>query len=115
VPVPSAVLHERETSPMEQSMNQQNIPHFQPISIPVETAEEVQPQGGMNTRQKLAVIVLDILMLVELAVAIALAAKNPDTFTPTFMKSFFLMLVPTLILGYLAIRRLGRATEHSRS
>ena len=92
-----------------------NIPHYQPISVPMETMEEVQPKRGMNARQKLAVILLDLFMLVELAVAIAFASKHPDSFTPMFMKSFFLMLIPTLFFGYLAIRRLGRKTEPAGS
>jgi hypothetical protein len=84
----------------------QNIPHYQPISIPAEGPEETVPKRGMNQRQKLAVLALDLLMLIELAVAIAWASKYPDSFTPVFMKSFFLMLVPTLVAGFYVIRKL---------
>jgi hypothetical protein len=92
-----------------------NIPHFQPLSIPVDAVDAAQPKRSMNTRQKIAVIVMDVLMLVELAVAIAWASRNPDSFTPMFMKSFFLMFVPTLALGFHVIRKLGRASSHGHA
>jgi hypothetical protein len=93
----------------------QNIPHFQPTSIPVDAMEEILPKKGMNARQKLAVVLLDVLMLVELAVAMAWASKHPDSFTPEFMKIFFLMLVPTLTAGFLVIRRMGRSNGHDHA
>jgi hypothetical protein len=93
----------------------QNIPHFQPISIPVDAVDDVQPKRSMNSRQKIAVILLDVLMLAELAVAIAWASKHPDSFTPVFMKTFFLMFVPTLALGIHFIRKLGRTTSHDHA
>jgi hypothetical protein len=92
----------------------QNIPHYQPISIPDEGPEEAVTKRGMNPRQKLVVLALDLLMLMELAVAIAWASKFPDSFTPTFMKAFFLMLVPTLVAGFLVIRSM-KHVEHARA
>jgi hypothetical protein len=93
----------------------QNIPHFQPLSVPVDAIEDVQPKRSMNTRQKLAVILLDVLMLIELAVAIAWASKHQDSFTPMFMKTFFLMFLPTLALGIHLIRKLGRTTSYDHA
>jgi hypothetical protein len=101
---------QRSNKAMEKRMHQ-NLPHYQPISIPSEGPEEVVIKRGMNPRQKLAVLALDLLMLIELAVAMAWASKYPDSFTPTFMKTFFLMLVPTLVADYLVIRSL-KHVEH---
>jgi len=68
--------------------------------------ENKLPVRELNTRQKIAVIVVDVLMLAEVCVAMYLANANPDVFTPTFMKSFFSMLVPTMIAGYVSVRLL---------
>lgn len=68
--------------------------------------ENKLPARELNTRQKIVVIAVDVLMLAELCVAMYLANANPDVFTPTFMKSFFSMLVPTMIAGYVSVRLL---------
>jgi hypothetical protein len=69
----------------------------------------------MNTRNWLLVIVVDVLILVELAVAMYVASVHPDDFELMFMKSFFGMLVPTLMLSFLAKRMLRRAPERLMS
>jgi len=60
-------------------------------------------------RHWLLVIVMDVLVLTELCVAMYLAASSPEDFTATFMKAFFGMLIPTLVIGALAKRRLRPA------
>jgi hypothetical protein len=84
-----------------------NIPHFQP-TMPLDEMEEAQPKRGMSSGQKITVILLDLIMLAELAVAMAWASKHPDSFTSEFAKIFFLMLVPTMAVGFFIIRRIGR-------
>ena len=59
-----------------------------------------------NPRHWLLVIVMDVLVLTELCVAMYVAASSPEDFTATFMKAFFGMLIPTLVIGALAKRRL---------
>jgi hypothetical protein len=61
----------------------------------------------MNIKQKMAVAVIDILILVELCVSMYFAVKNPDNFTSVFFKYFFGMLIPTLIIGKIILKRLG--------
>jgi len=65
----------------------------------------------MKARNWLLVIAVDVLILVELAAAMYVASAHPDEFELMFMKSFFGMLVPTLVLSYLAKRMLRRAPE----
>ena len=60
----------------------------------------------MNFHQKIAVAVMDFLMLAELGFAMYLAHNNPENFTPIFLKSFLGMLIPTLIVARIAIKRL---------
>jgi hypothetical protein len=76
----------------------------------MENPEEVKGQE-MNTRSWWLVIVVDVLILVELAAAMYVASVHPDDFELVFMKSFFGLLVPTLLLSFLAKRILRRAPE----
>jgi hypothetical protein len=69
----------------------------------------------MNATQWLVVIVIDVLVLAELAGAMYVAAGHPDDFTLTFMKTFFAMLIPTLFLGFLAKRMMHPASRRIKS
>jgi hypothetical protein len=75
--------------------------------------ENVEAVKGpeLNTRNWILVMVVDVLILLELAAAIYVASVYPDEFELMFMKSFFGMLVPTLTLSFLAKRMLRRAPE----
>ena len=69
----------------------------------------------LNPRHWLLVIILDILILAELTAAMYLAAAHPDNFTPVFMKTFFGMLLPTLLVGFLAKRMVRTPPERINS
>lgn len=69
----------------------------------------------LNPRHWLLVIILDILILAELTAAMYLAAAHPDNFTPVFMKTFFGMLLPTLLVGFLAKRMVRTPPERIKS
>jgi len=57
------------------------------------------------------VIAMNLAVLVELCVAMYLAASSPaEDFTATFMKAFFGMLIPTLVIGVIGKRRLRSAS-----
>jgi hypothetical protein len=60
----------------------------------------------MNFRQKVAVAVLDVVVIAQLFVSMYLATQEPDNLTPIFLKSFLTMVVPTLLLAKLVIGRL---------
>ncbi len=66
----------------------------------------------MNIRQKIGVVILDVLVLIELGISIYRANKTPDLFTPIFVKTFFVLVIPTLILARIVIKRL-RTVESS--
>jgi len=80
----------------------------------MENAEE-DKGPELNTRNWLLVIVVDVLILVELAGAMYVASVHPDEFELMFMKSFFGMLIPTLVLAFLGKRFLRRAPEQVMS
>jgi hypothetical protein len=60
------------------------------------------PEG--NLRHHLAVLCLDVAVLAEVTVSVYTASLDPELFTPVFLKVFFSMLIPTLLLGVGAIR-----------
>ncbi len=64
------------------------------------------PRIRMNGRQKLFLLGIDLAILIELCVAMSAATANPDAFTPTFMKTFFSMFLPTLVTGIVGYRKL---------
>ena len=63
------------------------------------------PAPELNSRQRWSVVAMDVAMLAEVTISVYLASKQPDEFTPVFMKVFFSMLIPTLAAGIFAIRR----------
>ena len=69
----------------------------------------------LNPRHWLLVIILDVLILAELTVAMYVAAASPDDFTAVFMKTFFGLLLPTLLLGFLAKRMMRTPPERIKS
>jgi hypothetical protein len=64
----------------------------------------------LNLGQKLVIITLDVLLLVELCIAMYFANLAPDAFTATFVKTFFSLLLPTVLTGLFFLRRLKTKT-----
>jgi len=69
----------------------------------------------MNFQQKIAVGVLDILLIVEICASIIIANHDPENFTPIFFKYFFAMLIPTLIVSKIAIKMLRSRESESKA
>jgi hypothetical protein len=61
---------------------------------------------GMNIKQKIAVVGINLLVLAELALSIYLSSKDQDMVL-TFLKVYIPALVITLFLGRIFIRKLG--------
>jgi hypothetical protein len=64
----------------------------------------------LNFKQKLVVITLDVLLLVELCIAMYFANLAPEAFTPTFVKTFFSLLLPTVLTALFFLRRFKTKT-----
>jgi len=71
------------------------------------------PKFRMNGRQKLFILAIDLAIIAELCIAMYVATAQPDTFTPTFMKTFFTMFLPTLAAGIIGHRKLRDDTTES--
>jgi hypothetical protein len=68
----------------------------------------------MNIEQKIAVGVIDVIVLAELCVSLYLANKDLENFTPLFFKYFFMLLIPTLILAWIFIKKFGSRESQSQ-
>jgi hypothetical protein len=60
----------------------------------------------MNLAQKLTIVIMDLLLLIELCIGMYLANGQPDAFTLVFVRSFLMMCIPTLILAKVFVSRL---------
>jgi hypothetical protein len=58
-----------------------------------------------------ALIAFDVAMLVELSVAMYRANAHSSDFTNVFLKTFFGLLIPTLLLWRYGSRKLSRQNE----
>jgi len=68
----------------------------------MENQEPIPALG--HSKHWLLVIVVDVLVIAEVVLAMYLASLQPEEFELVFMKRFFTMLVPTLILGFMTKR-----------
>jgi hypothetical protein len=59
----------------------------------------------MNIQQKIVIAILDVVLIVELCIGMFFAQLDPANFTAAFCKSFFSMLIPTLILARIMVKR----------
>ena len=73
---------------------------------PIGEAQSVQLAHGLP--RMLLTITVNVLVLAEVFIAMYFAAKNPDEITPIFFKTLFSMLLPTLVLAFVAKRVIAR-------
>ena len=66
----------------------------------------------MDFSRQIAIAIVDVVILVQLSVSIYIANLNLDNFTPIFFKCFFSMLIPTLILTYVVMRKFFPKETH---
>jgi hypothetical protein len=60
---------------------------------------------------KLLTIGINCLMIAALFIAMYRASLYPDDFTPTFFKTIFTLLAPTLVLGFVGKRLLRNRSD----
>jgi hypothetical protein len=69
-------------------------------------AQSVQLARGVP--RLLLTVATNLLVLVEVFIAMYFAAKTPEEITPVFFKFFFSMLLPTLALAFILKRLIAR-------
>ncbi len=61
---------------------------------------------GMNFKQKIVLIVMDILILIELVLSIYLGYRNQENITVIFLKTYIPAVIVTIIIGRVLIKKL---------
>lgn len=61
----------------------------------------------MNLQQKIVVVIMDVLLIVELCVSMYFASQNQDRLTVVFMQYFLTMCIPTMLFAKILVKRLG--------
>jgi uncharacterized integral membrane protein len=61
-----------------------------------------------DPRLRLFALFINLLVVIELFVAMFFATRDPDNLTPVFFKLFFGMLAPTLIVAFVGRRVIGK-------
>ncbi len=64
-------------------------------------------RAGTNWRRRVAALItFDLAMLIELAIAMYRANEHSSDFTGVFLRTFFGLLIPTLLLWRYALRKI---------
>jgi len=64
-------------------------------------------EDKMNGKQKLIVVVMDLLLLIELAVAVYLGYQQQENLTVIFLRTYVPAMLITVILARISIRKLA--------
>jgi hypothetical protein len=67
------------------------------------------PSAELNFKQKMVVVVMDLLLLAELAFCIYLGKDDPEGMTITFLKTYIPMVIATLWITRRLIKKLEPA------
>ena len=59
----------------------------------------------MNTKQKIVVVIMDVLIFVELVYSIMQGKSNPEYMTPIFFQYFIPLIIITLIATKILLKR----------
>lgn len=59
----------------------------------------------MNTKQKIVIVVMDIFIFVALFYSIMQGKNNPEYMTPIFFQNFIPLVLITLIVGKILVKR----------
>lgn len=61
---------------------------------------------GMNFKQRIVLIVMDMLILIELMFSIYLGYRNQENITIIFLKTYIPAVIVTIIVGRVFIKKL---------
>jgi uncharacterized membrane protein YciS (DUF1049 family) len=72
--------------------------------------KEKQP---LNTSQRMVVILMDVLLLVELVVCMHWSSQNQETMVTNFLKTYLPIGLVTLVSARFAIKRLASPVQET--
>jgi len=61
---------------------------------------------GMNFKQRIVLIVMDMLILIELMFSIYLGYRNQENITIIFLKTYIPAVIVTIVVGRVFIKKL---------
>ncbi len=64
-------------------------------------------EDKLNGKQKLIVVAMDLLLLIELAVAVYLGYQHQENLTVIFLRTYVPAMLITVILARIGIRKLA--------
>ncbi|MFZ0134775.1 MAG: hypothetical protein WAK95_19725 [Desulfobacterales bacterium] len=64
-------------------------------------------EDKLNGKQKLIVVLMDLLLLIELAVAVYLGYQHQENLTVIFLRTYVPAMLITVILARIGIRKLA--------
>jgi hypothetical protein len=64
--------------------------------------------AGLNARQKIVVILMNLLLLAELTFSIYLGQKDQENMAAIFLAAFIPMVIVTLVLARVFVRKMGK-------
>lgn len=64
-------------------------------------------EDKLNGKQKLIVVVMDLLLLIELAVAVYLGYQHQENLTVIFLRTYVPAMLITVVLARIGIRKLA--------
>jgi flagellar biosynthesis protein FliQ len=68
-------------------------------------------RDGLNPRQLLVVILVNVLLLAELTLSIYLGKQDPEEMTLIFLRTFLPLVAVTLVGAKWLLMRLGRTAD----
>lgn len=71
-------------------------------------------QQALNLKQKIVIILMNVFLLAEMTYSIYLGKQVPEDMTIIFLKTYIPMVIGTLLLSRVLIRRFGRASALSQ-
>jgi hypothetical protein len=71
-------------------------------------------QQALNFKQKIVVILMNVFLLAEMTYSICLGKQVPEDMTLIFLKTYIPMVIGTLLLARILIRRFGRGSALSQ-
>jgi hypothetical protein len=70
-------------------------------------------QQALNLKQKVVIVLMNVLLLAEMTYSIYLGKQVPEDMTIIFLKTYIPMVIGTLLLSRILIRRFGRGSALS--
>lgn len=64
--------------------------------------------GGLNFRQKVVVILMNVFLLAELTFSIYLGQRDMENMAAIFLTAFIPMVIVTLVLARVLVRKMGK-------